>query len=149
MIVNTFIEFQIHITNVHRYVVEIYWTLAAAMLCSVLVCLSLKLHLIRNNVWYFSLWSSQDGRTALMFAAIDGRSEMVKLLVRRHKATVDEKDPVRWWKLIIVTKKQYTCVAVSDRNQTLFRCTFQSYYDVRSTVTHNSITNGDQTCCVN
>ena len=36
-----------------------------------------------------------------MFAAVGGRSEMVKLLVHRHKATVDEKDPVR---LSIFTK---------------------------------------------
>ena len=48
----------------------------------------------------------QDGRTALMLAAIGGRSEMVKLLLHRHKATVDEKDPVRWYKykFIILTK---------------------------------------------
>ena len=42
-----------------------------------------------------------------MLAAIGGRSEMVKLLLHRHKATVDEKDPVRWYKyeFIILTKK--------------------------------------------
>lgn len=41
-----------------------------------------------------------------MLAAIGGRSEMVKLLLHRHKATVDEKDPVRWYKykFIIFTK---------------------------------------------
>ena len=44
-----------------------------------------------------------------MFAAVSGRSEMVKLLVHRHKATVDEKDPVRWYKFIIVAKKQDAC----------------------------------------
>ena len=43
-----------------------------------------------------------------MLAAVGGRSEMVKLLVHRHKATVDEKDPVRWYKCIVVMKK-HTC----------------------------------------
>ena len=32
-----------------------------------------------------------------MLAAIGGRSEMVKLLLHRHKATIDEKDPVHWY----------------------------------------------------
>ena len=62
-----------------------------------------------------------------MFAAVGGRSEMVKLLVHRHKATVDEKDPVRWYKFIVVTKSKIH-ETVLGRNQTLFRCTFQSYY---------------------
>ena len=44
---------------------------------------------------FLTLILLQDGRTALMLAAISGRSEMVKLLLHRHKATVDEKDPVR------------------------------------------------------
>ena len=42
-------------------------------------------------------WLLQDGHTALMLAAIGGRSEMVKLLLHRHTATVDERDPVRWY----------------------------------------------------
>lgn len=70
------------------------------MLCSILV-VSLSRSASRNCLIFFSLWLSQDGRTALMFAAVGGRSEMVKLLVHRHKATVDEKDPVR---LSIFTK---------------------------------------------
>ena len=39
---------------------------------------------------------SQDGHTALMLAAIDGKStEIVRLLLEQYKAGTDEKDPVR------------------------------------------------------
>ena len=56
---------------------------------------------------FLTLILLQDGRTALMLAAISGRSEMVKLLLHRHKATVDEKDPVCWYiyKFVVFTKK--------------------------------------------
>ena len=53
-------------------------------------------------IWFHHMTScycisfSQDGHTALMLAAIDGKStEIVRLLLEQYKAGTDEKDPVR------------------------------------------------------
>ena len=53
-----------------------------------------------------------------MLAAIGGRSEMVKLLLHRHKATVDEKDPVRWYisiNLLFLQKNKDVLKANSEK----------------------------------
>ena len=91
----------VFVISIHDH--ELLPTFCCRMLYSILV---LSIKFLARNVAYFSLGLSQDGRTALMLAAVSGRSEMVKLLVHRHKATVDEKDPVRSYKFIAVTKKQ-------------------------------------------
>ena len=62
-------------------------SMVGAMQKLAIVCYSIKFHQARNVAYFLT----QDSRTALMLAAVGGRSEMVKLLLHRHKATVDER----------------------------------------------------------